>query len=67
MLYEQAAMAEPKVFESTLGVQNNHDGTYTIVATKKFTRKNDQIITMNFTKRGLAAFTGWLKMITEDK
>ncbi|AVH85782.1 hypothetical protein LAP9571_01263 [Lactiplantibacillus plantarum] len=41
MQYEQVAITEPKVLESTLGVRNNHDGTYTVTATKKFTRKND--------------------------
>lgn len=65
MQYQQVAMIEPGVVESTLGVTDNHDGTYTITATKQFTRKNDQELSMKFTKNGLAALTGYLRMLTE--
>lgn len=67
MLYEQVAAVEPKVLESTLGIQDNCNGTYTVTATKKFTQKNDQIITMNFTKNSLATLTGYLRLLTEEK
>ncbi|QSW67366.1 hypothetical protein [Lactiplantibacillus plantarum] len=66
MQYEQVAITEPKVLESTLGVRNNHDGTYTVTATKKFTRKNDQVVSMSFTKNGLAALTGYLRILTDN-
>lgn len=66
MQYEQVAITEPKVLESTLGIQNNHDGTYTVTAIKKFTRKNDQVVSMSFTKNGLAALTGYLRMLTDN-
>lgn len=65
MQYQQVALTEPKVIESTLGVTDNRDGTYTITATKQFTRKNDQELAMKFTKNGLAALTGYLRMLTE--
>ncbi|WP_258115627.1 hypothetical protein [Levilactobacillus yiduensis] len=63
--YEQVALTEPKVIESTLGIGNNHDGTYTVTATKQFPRKNDQVVAMKFTKNGLSALTGYLRMLTE--
>lgn len=66
MKYEQVAIAEPKVLESTLGILNNHDGTYTVTAIKRFTRKSDQIVSMSFTKNGLAALTGYLRMLTDN-
>lgn len=66
MQYEQVAVTEPKVLESTLGIQNNHDGTYTVTAIKKFIRKNDQVVSMVFTKNGLAALTGYLRMLTDN-
>lgn len=63
--YEQVALTEPKVIESTLGISNNRDGTYTVTATKQFSRKNDQVVKMEFTKNGLAALTGYLRMLME--
>ena len=66
MCYEQVAITEPKVLESTLGIKNNYDGTYTITAIKKFTRKHDQVVSMSFTKNGLAALTGRLRMLTDN-
>lgn len=65
MQFEQVALTEPKVIESTLGVMDNHDGTYTVTAAKQFARKNDQVLSMKFTKNGLSALTGYLRMLTE--
>ncbi|GAB2555096.1 hypothetical protein [Levilactobacillus fujinensis] len=67
MQYEQVALTEPKVIESTLGIADNHDGTYTVTAAKQFTRKNDQVLSMKFTKNGLVVLTGYLRMITETE
>ncbi|MFC6290648.1 hypothetical protein [Levilactobacillus angrenensis] len=61
--YEQVALTEPKVIEGTLGISDNRDGTYTITVTKQFARKNDQIVSVKFTKNGLAALTGYLRML----
>ncbi|AYM03591.1 hypothetical protein D8911_11575 [Levilactobacillus brevis] len=63
--YQQVALTEPKVIESSLAITDNHDGTYTITAIKQFTRKKDQELSMKFTKNGLAALTGYLRMLTE--
>lgn len=63
--YQQVALTEPKVIESSLGITDNHDGTYTVTAIKEFARKKDQVLEMKFTKNGLAALTGYLRMLTE--
>ncbi|VDG18569.1 hypothetical protein [Lactobacillus plantarum JDM1] [Lactiplantibacillus mudanjiangensis] len=64
--YEFVAMDEPKVIESSVSITDNHDGTFMLTATKSFPRKNDQVVTMKFTKNGLAAISGLLMMLVGD-
>lgn len=60
--YEFEAMYQAKsgVIESDIGFTPNEDGTFTIRAVQKYSRKKNRVIEMKFTRNGLAAIAGTL-------
>jgi hypothetical protein len=56
--FENVAVVQKGVVESSLKIEKTDDGFFTVTATQVFTRKNDKIIEMKFTKNGLNALLG---------
>ncbi|AFR99983.1 hypothetical protein [Lentilactobacillus buchneri] len=61
--FEYEAMSEKGIIESTFGIQPNSDGTFTFIMNQKYPRKKDKAIQMRFTKNGLSAITGMLRLL----
>lgn len=61
--FEYEAMSEKGIIESTFGIQPNSDGTFTFIMNQKYPRKKDKVIQMRFTKNGLSAITGILRLL----
>lgn len=61
--FEYEAMSEKGIIESTFGIQPNSDGTFTLIMNQKYPRKKDKVIQMRFTKNGLSAITGILRLL----
>ena len=61
--FEYVALAEKGIIESTFGIQPNADGTFTFTAIQKYPHKKDKAIQMRFTKNGLSAITGMLRLL----
>lgn len=61
--FEYEAMSEKGIIESTFGIQPNSDGTFTLIMNQKYPRKKDKVIQMRFTKNGLSAITGMLRLL----
>ncbi|MDM7515932.1 hypothetical protein QUF07_04320 [Lentilactobacillus sp. TOM.63] len=61
--FEYVAMSEKGIIESTFGIQPNSDGTFTFIMNQKYPRKKDKVIQMRFTKNGLSAITGILRLL----
>lgn len=58
MQFENVGLDEKGVIESTLGLEQNDDGTFTVQAKQTFSRKNDKVVEMKFTKNGMNALIG---------
>lgn len=70
MQFENVALDEKGVIESTLGLEQNDDDTFTVQAKQTFSRKNDKVVAMRFTKNGMNALIGtWRAAVefSEDK
>lgn len=65
MKYENVGLDEKGVFESTLGLEQNDDGTFTVQAKQIFSRKNDKVVEMKFTKNGMNALIGTWRAAVE--
>ncbi|MBV0931669.1 hypothetical protein KTE19_13545 [Lentilactobacillus sp. IMAU92037] len=61
--FEYEAMSEKGIIESTFGIQPNSDGTFTFIMNQKYPHKKDKAIQMRFTKNGLSAITGMLRLL----
>ncbi len=61
--FEYEAMPEKGIIESNFGIQPNSDGTFTFIMNQKYPRKKDKVIQMRFTKNGLSAITGILRLL----
>lgn len=61
--FEYEAMSEKGIIESTFGIQPNSDGTFIFIMNQKYPRKKDKVIQMRFTKNGLSAITGILRLL----
>lgn len=65
MKYENVGLDEKGVIESTLGLDKNDDGTFTVQAKQIFPRKNDKVVEMRFTKNGMNALIGMWRAAVE--
>lgn len=65
MQYENVGLDEKGVIESTLGLEQNDDGTFSVKAKQIFSRKSDKVVEMRFTKNGMNALIGMWRAAVE--